>query len=166
MVEVSDIMAGLDEFLQRDEPLDDDEREKGRQVVRKLISWRVAHGDFDKKHPRGPAAIYLEEVTFNTNQGLRATASAISLLLDVNVLSRDTDDVKGSYVGRQVSLGLLKMLGGYNGPLTDAIYAQTIKHRSGPSLLPQPAKDSTGWSYRFRSTYFVGVTESMPQGVR
>ena len=89
----------------------------------------------------------------------------LGVIVEINIWAKDTDERSGAEAAREAYAGLRVMLAQYAGPLNDEVSVQTIKLESGPHEQVRPAVDASGnWTYRYTSTYLMGVPTVMPMG--
>ena len=177
---MADLTLAFRDFLLRDAPMNDPVREAGaaderdggdpggRQAIRNIVGWRI----FDGREHRGPAkgvsgavAITLEassELTWGT---VSAPAPIVAPFVDISVWARDTDEISGAERARKLHSALRQYLSQYQGPLNDDVDTQTIKHEAGPNQITIRPSDASGnWTYRYLSTWMLGIAIEMPTG--
>lgn len=171
-----DAVLAFRDFLLRDEPMNDAVREAGthaeqdgndpggRQGLRRIVDDRV----FDGRIPRGTmgaVAITLEQIGEITYSAVASPARIYAPLVDINVWARDTDSQNGAERARKLISCLRQYLSQYRGPLNDELETQTIKLEGGPNLFTQQARDASGnWTYRYLSTWMLGIPQEVPAG--
>ena len=158
------IIKALRDFLLSTDPLADSVRDAGRVDFQNLVRWRVTDGRIPKSKG-GNIAVTVRHVSEIQHGAVNGPVPLLSVIVEISIWAKDTDERSGAEAAREAYAGLRLMLAQYAGPLNDDISVQTIKHESGPHEQVRPAVDASGgWTYRYTSTYLMGVPTTMPAG--
>lgn len=160
----TDVLAALADHLRRDDEMNDAEREKARRTVRSIVRDKVFPRGTIPKGTTGPVAITMSALGRTSHSAISSPAAFSEYFIEVAVWGRETDELSGAERAGVVVDALWSYTEQYSGPLNESMETQTIKQESGPNLQTLSAKDASGWLYRYRLTWMLGVPHVAPTG--
>lgn len=158
------IVKAFRDFLLETTSLNDSVRDDGRQVFQDAVKWRVSDGRIPRSKSGG-VAVTLLQIGEDSFSALASPLALVATAIQITIWAKDTDEESGAERGRVVARALRRMLVQYNGSLNDDVSVQTIMSEGGASeQLLRPSDASGNWTYRYITTYRLGVAVSVPAG--